>query len=140
MTNEQIMQYKNYVMSLAQMFDGCQSLKEIDVSNFNVSNITSFARMFANCRSLTEIDISSFDTTNVTSMNQMFVYCYDLTTIYVSDLWDISNVTSSSNMFYECLLLEGSAGTQYSSSNVNVTYARVDKGTANPGYLTLKTI
>jgi len=37
-------------------------------------------------------------------------------------------------------LLEGSAGTQYSSSNVNVTYARVDKGTANPGYLTLKTI
>ena len=51
--------------------------------------------------------------------------------------WDVSNVTDSYNMFYNCTKLVGGAGTVYNSSYTDKTYARIDGGTSNPGYLTL---
>ena len=39
-------------------------------------------------------------------------------------------------MFLACTNLMGGAGTVYNSSNVDKTYARIDKGTSEPGYLT----
>ena len=35
--------------------------------------------------------------------------------------------------------LVGGAGTTYNSSKIDKTYARIDGGTSNPGYFTLKT-
>jgi len=68
----------------------------------------------------------------------MFYNCSKLTTIYVSSNWSTGAVTYSIMMFYGCSNLVGGAGTVYSSSYVDATYAKVDGGTASPGYLTLK--
>ena len=68
-------------------------------------------------------------------MYQMFYKCQTLKTIYVSDLWDTSKVTSSTDMFRGCTSLVGGNGTAYSSSYTNKTYARIDTADA-PGYLT----
>lgn len=68
----------------------------------------------------------------------MFRDCSNLTTIYCSDKWTTDNVKSSSNMFKDCIKLVGGKGTVYDVNHVNATYAHVDEGTSNPGYLTLK--
>jgi surface protein len=41
--------------------------------------------MFSNCKSLQELDLGQFDTSNVTNMTEMFAEDSELKTIYVSD-------------------------------------------------------
>jgi surface protein len=41
--------------------------------------------MFENCENLTSLDISDFDTNNVKWMGKMFNKCSNLTTIGISD-------------------------------------------------------
>ena len=86
----------------------------------------------------TTLDLSSFDTSNVTDMSWMFSDCSNLKTIYASDKFNTNSVTSSSYMFTGSSNLVGGAGTTYNSSFVDKTYARIDGGTSNPGYFTLK--
>lgn len=61
-------------------------------------------------------------------------------TIYVSNLWDMSGVTESTEMFYGCAVLVGSQGTTYNSNYIDKTYARIDGGVNGPGYFTLKSV
>ena len=55
-------------------------MKELDLSSFNTSNVTTFAQMFQNCSSLTNLDLSNFDTSKVTNMEQMFGGCIKIQT------------------------------------------------------------
>ncbi len=50
------------------MFNGCSSLKELNLSNFNTNNVTNMASMFDGCSSLEELNLSNFNTNNVTDM------------------------------------------------------------------------
>jgi len=60
------------------MFDGCKSLTNIDLSNFNTQNVINMVSMFSWCNSLKNIDLSNFNTQNVTNMNFMFNCCESL--------------------------------------------------------------
>ena len=129
----------SYVKDMTSMFDGCWSLTHLDLTGFKTSNVTSMKYMFSNCRSLTSLDLSSFNTANVENTFQMFDTCEKLKTIYVGTGWDMTNVTSSTNMFLFCRKLVGGKGTTYDQSNlgnVTKTYARIDQGPSAPGYLT----
>jgi surface protein len=86
------------------MFENCTSLTSIDVSNWDVSNVTYMSGMFGRCTSLTSIDVSNWDVFNVTYMSGMFGRCTSLTSIDVSN-WDVSNVTYIDNMFVNCTSL-----------------------------------
>ena len=59
--------------------------------------------------------------------------------IYVGNYWSVDNVSESDYMFYNCSNLVGGAGTVFDSEHIDALYARVDGGTSNPGYFTLKT-
>lgn len=151
------------VTTMEQMFYNCRYLQTLDLSNFNTSNVTNMHRMFYNCRltslnvsnfdtsnvttmegmflqnySLPTLDLSSFDTSNVTNMHGMFSNCTALTTIYVSSNFVVGQVTDSGAMFASATRLVGGAGTTYSSSYVDKTRAKIDGGTADPGYFTAK--
>ena len=65
----------------------------------------------------------------------MFFYCTNLTTIYAGTGWSTNAVTSSSDMFQNCTKIRGSKGTTYDTSHLDATYAHIDGGTSNPGYL-----
>ena len=84
------------------------------------------------------LDLSNFDTSKVTNMAQMFANCNNLKTIYASDKFVTTNVTGDNAMFLSSSNLVGSSGTKYSASHIDKEYARIDGGTANPGYFTLK--
>ena len=149
---------------MTSMFDGCSGLKELDVSGFNTASVTEMSYMFRNCSSLTsldvsgfktdkvkrmgsmfdgcsglkELDVSGFKTDNVTNMSWMFARCNKLSTIYASERWDMSNVETTDNMFYNCEKLVGGAETAYTWDFINGEYARIDEGPSKPGYFTEK--
>ena len=51
------------------LFCGCQSLTNINLSNFNTQNVTDMSYMFSYCKSLTNLNLSNFNTQNVTDMS-----------------------------------------------------------------------
>ena len=123
------------VVDMSMMFSGCKNLTSLSLSSFNTSRVTGMSGMFQGCYKLTKLDLGSFNTKSVTNMKWMFNACSALTTIYVSEEWSTENVTESEKMFYSCYKLKGGAGTTY-CSHVDASYAHIDGGTDNPGYLT----
>jgi surface protein len=106
----------------------------------NTSEVTTMSLLFASCSKLTELDLSHFDTHNVTGMSSLFSNCSSLTTIYAGDGWNTEKVTAYGSIFNGCSSnLRGSAGTAYNSSHKDdITYARIDGGVDEPGYLSHK--
>ncbi len=125
------------VTTMSGMFYGCSALETIDVSNFDTRAVTDMIDMFNACTALQTLDLSSFDTRNVINMQQMFYGCVNLQTIIVGEGWNMSRASNSSNLFYGCTSLVGSAGTAYDPSHVDGAYAHVDGGPANPGYFSI---
>ena len=61
---------------MAEMFRDCHSLKSLDLSNFNTSNINIMWNMFWNCFSLTSLNVSNFDISKVdSSLGHLFYNC-----------------------------------------------------------------
>ena len=127
------------VTDMSWMFWDCENLTSLDVSGFNTENVTEMQDMFLGCKNLTSLDVSGFNTEKVTNMWRMFSDCETLKTIYVGDGWNISNVRKSKDMFNNCPNLIGGQGTEYDENHLDASYAHIDGGESNPGYLTKKT-
>ena len=65
---------------MSSMFMNCSSLINLDLSNFNTSNVTDMSYMFSVCSSLTKLSISNFVTSNVTDMTWLFYSCNKIQT------------------------------------------------------------
>lgn len=107
------------VTSMRLMFDDCKNLTSLDVRGFNTSKVKSMDRMFNSCESLTNLDVSSLDTSNVTSVGLMFGYCKNLTSLDVSN-FDTSNVTNMGSMFDACENLTSLDVSGFDTSNVTI--------------------
>jgi len=90
--------------SCAYMFSYCQKLTNLNLSNFNTSDVTNMEGMFYYCPKLVSLDLSSFDTSSVTNMSYMFSDCELLATLDVSS-FNTNNVTSINGMFLSCCSL-----------------------------------
>ena len=89
------------IESMANIFNRCSSLTSLNLSNFDTSKVRNIRGMFYNCWLLTSLDLSKFDTTLVTHMNHMFVNCSSLTSLNLSN-FNTSKVIYMSDMFYNC--------------------------------------
>ena len=121
------------VTIMSGMF-GDAKILSINLSSFDTSSVTDMSSMFYGCENLTKLDLSNFDTSKVTKTGSpygMFYGCSNLKTIYVSDLWNMSNVTNSENMFRDCRLLTGAV--PFDSTKTDATMANY-----TTGYLTYK--
>ena len=119
------------VNNMGSMFRDCASLTNLDLSSFDTSNVINISHMFRNCSLLTILDLSSFNTSSVVNMVNTFALTYNLKTIYVSDKWDISNVSESAGMFNGCTSLKGAV--PYDRSKTDASMANYTNG-----YLTKK--
>ena len=99
------------------MFDGCEKLTSLDLSNFDTSKVTNMSYMFYNCKVLASLDVSNFDTSNVTNLSYMFYSCQTLTNIDVSS-FDTSEVTTMDSMFYACKKLASLDLSSFNTSKV----------------------
>ena len=83
---------------MSSMFQDASSLTNLDVSNWNTSNVTNMSGMFSHASSLTNLDVSNWNTSNVTDMGSMFSHTSSLTSLDLSN-WNTSKVTSMFSMF-----------------------------------------
>ena len=87
------------------MFSYCYKLKTVDLSMFDTHNVTDMSGLFYKSIALTNLDLRSFDTTNVINMNSMFEDCYCLNTIKTGE-WNLLNVKNMQYMFHKCSSLK----------------------------------
>ena len=125
------------VTSMTFMFANCEALTSLDLSTFNTEKVTDMSYMFySNSFSALEtLDLSGFNTANVTDVESMFDGCTELKTITVGDGWNVDGAFSD-DMFNNCTSLVGEKGTTYDAAFTSASYAHVDGGEENPGYLT----
>ncbi|WP_294762456.1 MucBP domain-containing protein [uncultured Lactobacillus sp.] len=86
------------VTTMNQMFNSCESLEHLDLSNFNTAKVTAMNSMFAGCYKLSNVDLHSFDTSKVTDMCFMFFGCTSLTSLDLSN-FNTAKVTAMYSMF-----------------------------------------
>lgn len=117
------------VREMQYMFSGCRSLTSLNLSSFNTARVTNMQSMFSDCSSLVTLDLTSFNTSSVKRMDELFFNCSALTTIYSNFEWQCE---SADGMFADCIKLKGA-----------VPYNMMKDGgdMANPetGYFTYKT-
>ena len=69
----------------------------IDISRWDVSNVTNMKRLFYGCRNF-NCDLSLWDVSNVKDMNRMFMKCVSFDCKGLKN-WDVNNVEDMSYMF-----------------------------------------
>ena len=93
----------------------------------NTANVTDMSFLFDHCQKLTSLDLSNFNTAKVTNMNRMFSNCSNLKAIYASDKFTTAAVTESKNMFSYCGSLSGDIDWK-SDKATDKTYAKTGGG------------
>lgn len=91
--------------NMLNMFSECLNLAEIvGIENWDTSNVKNLDAAFAQTRALTNLDISNWNVDNVTSMNETFngSYVQDLN---ISN-WNMSNCTKITGVFKNTIALE----------------------------------
>jgi surface protein len=93
------------------MFEACYSLKNITVSSFNTSNVTTMSYMFMGCSSLSSLNLSNFNTSKVTYANSMFENCNNLLN-YTKPVGVLLSTSESSVSNTEIILTDISNSTE----------------------------
>ena len=93
------------------------NILDIEVSNFNTSNVTNMYSMFSGMSKITSLDVSNFDTSKVTNMSHMFNSMHNLSSLNLSN-FDTSNVKEMYNMFYDMFNLNTLNLSDFNTSKV----------------------
>ena len=84
------------------LFEGIK-FKYIDISDWDVSNVTNMSSMFFDCWQLKSVgDLAKWNVSNVTNISGMFYKCNELKFIGDISEWNVSNVIDMTYMFYDC--------------------------------------
>ena len=87
--------------STSYWFYGMRRIESfVGLEYLHTEAVTDMSGMFYGCEKLTSLDLTSFDVSNVTVMNNMFAYCSSLEMIYAEDWSGV--VCESENMFAGC--------------------------------------
>lgn len=137
--NLDLHEFSSYSLkSTHAMFLNCHALESITFgTNFKVEKVTDMGQMFDGCTSLTKLNLSGFEVGNVKIFNKMFYGANNLTTIYADYDWKQAapSTATGTDMFTSCIKLKGENGSKYSSSAIDLTYARPDVA-GTKGYFT----
>ena len=104
------------VKNMYCMFWGCSGLTSLDLSNFNTSSVTDMSFMFMSCSGLTNLDVSNFDTSKVTTFMNMFLRCSSLISLDVSN-FNTSSANNMHGMFWGCSGLTSLDVSNFNTSN-----------------------
>ena len=97
--------FEDEINSTKYMFFNLSNIKEIDLSNFDCSKVTTMKSMFDNCVNLKEIKFGNINTSLVENMDKLFSDCKKLKSIDVSN-FDTSLVTNMREMFARCEIID----------------------------------
>ena len=66
------------VTNMTSMFQSCSKLGEIDLSNFNMQNVTTIEKMFFVCSGLINLKLNNWNPLVLTNVDNAFLYCSQL--------------------------------------------------------------
>ena len=102
------------------MFRGCNSLQSIDLSGFITSNfLISMGNMFWDCYSLISLNLSNIDTSNVLNFGHMLANCESLISLDISN-FKTDNIKFIDNMFIGCKNLTSLNLSHFNLSNAEL--------------------
>ena len=107
----------------------------------NVTNLgdTKSGGMFEGCKSLRTIDLSGFTADKAVSAVQMFAGCESLESIGCkADFSTLASLADATDMFAGCVRLAGDKGTVFDPAKADNSYARPDGGEEKKGYFSEK--
>ena len=108
-----------------RMFAYCISLTSLNLTNFKTSQIINIHGMFAVCQKLISLNLSKFNTSQVIEMGRMFWQCTSLTSLDLSN-FDTSQVQKTEQMFCGCTKLEYINLNNFDESKLNIYYNMFD--------------
>jgi len=87
------------MISMSWMFQNCSSLTSLDLSKWDVSNLTNdLYGPWSGCSSLTNLNISTWDVSKIKIFDELVHGATSLTSLDISD-WNMSSAESMVNMF-----------------------------------------
>ena len=100
------------------MFENCYNLQYIKFNNNNEINLSlkDISNMFLNCISLKTLDLSNLDISHVTNVMNLFLNCSSLISLNL-DGFNTSSVTAFMGMFYNCYSLLSLELSSFDTSN-----------------------
>ena len=76
---------------------------ELNLSNWNINNVTDISYLFYNCSSLSSLpDISKWETYNVKRMRNLFNNCISLSSLPDISKWNITKTEEISELLSNC--------------------------------------
>ena len=84
--------------TMKSMFEGCSSLKNLSLINFNTENVVDMSQMFKGCNELISLDLSNLNTENVLYMDEMFADVINLRKLDLSS-FDTRKLISYNNIW-----------------------------------------
>ena len=107
------------VTSTKAMFMNCYQLEEVIGSgDWALPNNTTLYYMFQNCQKLKTLDVTNWDCSNVTTMQGTFIWCYELEALEGLENWNTSNVTTMYGLFNLCYALADADVSNFKTGNV----------------------
>lgn len=110
--------FTNKLTNLQGVFNGCNQLLEVDVSDWDVSNVTTLYQTFNNCNKLETLDMSRWNISKLTSTYYCFNGCSALKSIGDTSNWNTENIDNAGAMFGGCSSLEELDVKGWNMSNV----------------------
>ena len=111
------LEFKIKMTNCSHMFDDCRTITEIDLSNFDTSEVNDMSYMFFYCTKLKKLNLSNINTKKVKNMYSMFYYCLNLIELDLSS-FDTSQVNNMSCMFTKCVNLNYLNLSKFNTQNV----------------------
>ena len=105
--------------NMQSMFNGCNKLEKITFGNINTAQVNNMYKLFYNCVKLSSIDLSHFDTSSVINMNETFCLCKSITSLDVSK-FNTEKVEGMYDMFAYCYNLTSINVSNFDTSKVKV--------------------
>ena len=103
------------------MFSGCSSLKTLDTSKWNLEKVTDLGSTFDGCRRLTELNSSSWNLIRCSYYKRTFNRCNTLVKIDLTySKTPISIVNNQDDVLNDCINLESIVGDHNETDDVSV--------------------
>ena len=107
------------VTDMGYMFQETSALTNVNLNGLDTSNVTDMEYMFERASALTNVNLNGLNTSNVTSMNRIFAYMDSLETLDVSH-FDTSKVTDMTAMFQGLSKIKKLDLRNFNTSKVNI--------------------
>lgn len=113
------------VQKMEFLFGGCTNLENIKgFENLNTSSLEKTAGMFIGCENLQSVNLSSFQLNNISEPNGMFINNPSLVTLDVGNASDINGLLSSSENYKVNII---TSSNEVNTSGLNGQFTRVSR-------------